>query len=85
MRNIVRGRTQGEPLRGRGRLLSVLSFTQDYVETIMTIGERDAERQAERLTGLLEPGQPPRATPAPAPLPAGPGVPGDVVAREAEC
>lgn len=36
-------------------LLSMLSFIPEYMERIISIGDRDAERQAERLTAILDP------------------------------
>ncbi len=66
-------------------LLSMLSFIPDYVEGIMAVGERDAERHGERLAGLLAEATPVPATPAPAPLPADAAAGGDGAVREAGC
>ena len=58
-------------------LLSMLSFIPDYVERIMAVGERDAERQAERLTALLQGSE---STPD-----LQPGALGDVATRGVGC
>ena len=35
-------------------LLSLLMFQKDYVERLMEIGKDDAERDADRVAGLLD-------------------------------
>ncbi len=65
-------------------LLSMLSFIPDYAEHLMAMGERDAERQAERLSAMLQPEQT-QATKAPATLPANADASADAAVREAGC
>ncbi len=44
-------------------LLSMLSFIPDYMERIMAVGERDAERNADRLVPILDPASAVRVEP----------------------
>jgi hypothetical protein len=51
----------------------MLAFIPDYMERIIEIGEQDAERQAEQLATLLEPGAPATAALPAAEAPEGGG------------